>query len=277
MLRLNLSQYPSMMGGKLQMINTADVNSNLSSSVDSVTRSKLSDYKPVTDLFTMKNVSTIVLRSALIPTNLVLLEYNKFMIEQEKKQQDGLIDEMEEFNWNEVLIANYNKFTNELCRLSVVSIIKKLLEVIGIESLSLSLADKLTKDIQKSAMRKYLRWPNNRYLLCQKMLFTSLRATAIGYASFFLYDIGYRFVELSQQFIITCKKKGFVVACKQFPVVSLSIFTLKKLIIFGSCWASSSLGYAIGTYVNLKNGGFIGSAVLDLIAGQAVQSLLTMF
>ena len=53
------------------------------------------------------------------------------MTEQEKKLSEGIIDEMEEYDWSAIVIANYNKFTSELCRLSCVAMLKKEAAVIG--------------------------------------------------------------------------------------------------------------------------------------------------
>jgi hypothetical protein len=274
MIRLYQTSNPIISREKFQLVNVN--NAVLGAGLSVTKRPKLSDYKPITDLFTVKSLFSIFLRAALLPMNVVLDQYNRFLMQQEKKIKAGYIDDYEEFDWNGVLHSNYNKFLSELCRLFSASFIRKVMEELCIDNYSLKIADKLTKDVQKSALRKAIRL-SDRYAVCQQIFHTSLWSSALGYGSFFIYDVAYRFFEAIQQSYTVWKKRGFVEACKQWPVVDLTIFGVKKVILTATTWSSSSLGFAIGCYFDVKYGGVVGSVLLDLLSNIAVNFVLNRF
>lgn len=274
MFRLYQTSNPLISREKFQLVNVN--NSFIDASVSVTKRTKLSDHKPITDLFTAKSLFTIFLRAILLPMNVVLDEYNRFLMLQEKKFKAGEIDEIEEFDWNRVLHSNYNKFLTELCRIFSASFIKKVLEELCIDNYSLKIADKLTKDIQKSVVRKAVRL-SDRYVVCQQIFYTSLWGGALGFGSFLIYDIGYRFVEAIQQFYTVWKKRGLIEACKQWPVVDLTVFGAKKVILSVTSLTSSSLGFALGSYCNVQYGGQVGSLLFELLASSIANLALSQF
>ena len=95
------------------------------------------------------------------------------------------------------------------------------------------------------------------------------------YVSFLACDMGAQFVESCRKAYLTCQKQGVLVALQQFPVGSLTISALKKAFALLTSWTASSVGFAVGSYFNVSSGGIVGATLLDLLASQALQLVLT--
>lgn len=230
-------------------------------------RSYLDDCKPLMFAFSAKNISTQVLKAAIIPANMVLAEYNKHLIDTEQR---GVEDE--EFDWKTCLEKNFLKFQLEAQRMLSVSIFKKIAEEVAIHTLPIQYADKLTKDVSKSMMRKAVKF--NRMIASKKIFATTLWANAFSYGSLCLYDITYRTCEYVWQSIRTCQQKGLSKAVTSFPFLKWLEFSAKKIVFFGLCWLSSSGGYSLGSLADPKYGGMVGSLLMELITAASCGPLL---
>jgi hypothetical protein len=106
----------------------------------------------------------------------------------------------------------------------------------------------------------------SRAVASQKILFTSLWGSAINYSAFIIYDTSYILFGPLKEIILECYHKGISAAAKKLQQIRVITPIAKKLMIFGLSWISSSAGFAIGSYINLKYGGPLTSMLLDLLA-----------
>ena len=73
-------------------------------------RSYLDDFKPFSDLFTLKSIFMHFVKASLIPVNLIVHEYNVHLMDSLELDES----KREEFDWNESLMKNFALFFNIL-------------------------------------------------------------------------------------------------------------------------------------------------------------------
>jgi hypothetical protein len=231
-------------------------------------RPYLEDCKPLMTVFTPKNITTQLLKAALIPANLVMLDYNNHVLECEKNGDD--ID----FDWKTCLEKHFAKFQLEAQKAVSVSVLKKFLEEFAILGLPAKIADKLSKNIDKSLVRKRTKFA--RLVAGQRIFQTALWSNAMQYGSLCLYDVCYR----TGESLVACAKKwraeGMRAALVTFPALELLVFSSKKLLYYALCWGSSSAGYALGSCVHEHFGGLVGSLLFEVATGLSLSMVLTL-
>lgn len=216
----------------------------------------MEDLKPFSDFFTVKNVTIQFTKSILIPANTIVFEYNNFLM---KVMEEKDMNKEEEFLWEDCLKRNWHAFISSAKRFYSVSFIKKVIESIVEKYIPLKYADKLTKDVTKSMFRKCAKY--TKFEACRRIFSTSIWANAILLYSSFLYDFS---VSLHSQWPsgkdVTLSRKASFIA----------LLLLKKSLIFSLSLCSSSLGFAVGAYFNIKYCAPLLSGVVDLITMTAV-------
>lgn len=227
-------------------------------------REYLDDFKPFSDLFTLKSIFMHVVKASLVPANLIVHEYNVHLMDSLELDES----EREEFDWNKSLLKNFALFIATWKRMMSVSFIRKVLEELSVNYLSLRVADKLSKDLGKSILRKSLKF--SRFVACKKIFVTALYSSCLYHCSSFIYDVG--FVVTSVVMEKDGEEKKSIV--KKFNEKKIVELCLKKFGYFSVCLISSAGGYAIGSYFHLKYGGSAVSLVTEMIGGVSFSILV---
>jgi hypothetical protein len=239
-------------------------------------RPYLKDYKPFSDLYTPKSITTVFSLSALIPLNKVILEFNQHMDDSENDPAD--------FKWEETIMRHMPEFISQFQRNTCVAIIKKLCEMWALENLPMRLTDKLTKDLYKSFERKLAR-------LGHVEAASAIFSTAIWNSTFYvvanvIYDVStiiatgvmdYSKSKQSNQTILNRVKQLVLV---QTPTSFLAIAKRSSISILKKCgyWMvfalSSACGYSFGSYVHVKHGGWVFKILFELGGGLTYSALV---
>lgn len=234
------------------------------SNVNSLNRPYLSDLKPFMDVFSPKSIVLHLLKAALIPTNIVVNEFNTHTIQSQNKDED----EVEEFDWDESVKRNGAMFLPTLQRVTTVAVLRKCYEALALEYLPTKYVDKLTKDLTRSIIRKCQRFP--RLEACKKILYTAFWGNLLFNLSCFTYDVGmHLWNEIADLVRGTSASKKAIQR-----VLNSSVFITKKAIYYAVCTGSCALGHAVGTFFNVQYGGTIGGFVFELAGSTTCVMLL---
>lgn len=150
---------------------------------NSVKRDYLADFKPVSYEFTPKAIFKQLLKAMLLPATMLLNEYNAHMIRAEQDEEGN----EEEFDWEECLDRSISKVMPTLKRNYAITIIKKFYEELAFYNLPIKIVDRLTKDVDKSILRKLVKY--NRAEACSRIFLTAIWANTIWHISTFTYEI----------------------------------------------------------------------------------------
>jgi hypothetical protein len=234
--------------------------------VGSLTRPYGRDKKPFLDVVEPKNVVLTVLKAAIIPLNNMVNEFNLHAIAQNQRGDD---EEIDEFEWSESFNRNMPLFWPNLMRVATTQVIKKSLEELAVKHLSVKMVDRLTKDINKSIVRKYHRW--STLVAGRKVYYTAFWGNALYNLSCFLYDAGLRvYGELTND-----ARKAWPVSRR---IAEICLIILQKAGYYFVANVSGALGYAAGScmtaYISgsptyAEYGGAAGGLLVE-VAGQLV-------
>jgi len=237
----------------------------------STTHEFLEDFKPLSDVFTVSNLVKQVMKGALIPLNLFMMEFNRYLDRLDRYQSEGSTGLEPQFDYDAAIARFTKKFYPDAIRFYLTSIIRKLLEEYCLYHYSPGIADLLTKDLQRSLLRKYRRNPHSRMLVSQQIFITSLQCNFLTYTALWLYDIGKMFYDARKKFYGEWKRRKHektIIKVVQFAQQIL-IEIMKKTGFHVLSSVSSSFGYAVGSYVNLKYGSVVGGLLCEAIAMNA--------
>lgn len=230
----------------------------------STTHELLADFKPWTDALTVANLVKQVMKGALLPLNLFMMDFNRYLDRLDRHRAEDIDEPEPQFDYDSAIERFNKKFFPDAIRFYLTSIIRKLLDEYCLYHYSARTVDMLTKDLQRSLMRKYYRNSTARFLVSQQILVTSLHCNALTYTSLWIYDIGYMCFDVLKKI-----SKGFQVeginALQKFPTLKLTWQLLKKTLFHACGLLSSSFGFAVGSYVHLKYGGVVGSLVCEAL------------
>jgi hypothetical protein len=238
--------------------------------VSSHGRPYLADAKPIIEPFKPKSLAVTVVKASVLPVCLALQEYTKFLEEQERNY-----DPEAEFDWNDCMFRYLDKFIFEAKRMLSVSFIKTFIEHAAIEYLPPKIADKLTKDLQKSVVRKCIKYSSNRFVICKKIIHTAFWSYLPMYSAFAIVDVSVILWEPIQRFFDQVVYKGSSIR-KALDIIQYKIVggkVGKKLLLMLFSNLSMSLGYGIGSLFHCTKGGFWGGNLLEL----AVSASLSHF
>lgn len=248
------------------LISSCSYNANALSLVltSGLKRQYKSDLKPFNDIFTMKNLTLTVVKAAIIPMNNIVNEYNIYAIAQSQKEETEDIDE---FDWNASIDNNKALFLPNLFRVASITVIKKSLEEYASLHLSDKLADRLTKDVYQSILRKCERFP--RLVACPKIFVTAFWGNMLFNLSCIVYDTGMRLYEELNDSVSATRP----VRERVFALVK---FVGKRMIYYSICLTSCAVGQALGSFFNVQNGGMVGGFVFELVGGLVCAQMIGM-
>jgi hypothetical protein len=222
------------------------------------------DLKPFNDIFTPKNLTLTLLKAVLVPINNVANEFNMHTIAAERSEEE----DVEEFDWNESIERNRKLILPNLIRVSSITVIKKGLDEYASRNFSDKLADKLTKDVGKSTLRKCARF--NRLDACQKIMYTAFWGNALYNVSCFAFDV---ILRISQE--VWDSVNGVRAAKPLFNrMVTNVTFIGKRAVFYTVCCGCGAVGQAVGTYFSVDYGGTLGAFVFELAGGISCSMLL---
>lgn len=233
----------------------------------------LKDMKPFTDVFTLKNVALQVTKAALLPLNMVMFEAQKHEMEQNMHPEKKLPD----FDWEAAVKKQMKSFQDLTIRYCTVSVLRKSLEELMLLKLSVRLVDKLTKDVFQSLKRKVAKFGHS--VACQKIFFTSLHGSVLLNASNFIYDIVHAGIMHLHSWYTSSSSSSTAVAVRTDMIQPLRAagYLANRVTFYSLMTLASASGYAAGSFVNESYGGFLGSMVVEVLAGVALAGLPTSF
>lgn len=228
-------------------------------------RPYLADLQPFTVVFSLKNFGLQVLKAALIPLNSIVNEYNVYTIKAAQEDEGDI----EEFDWNAAYQRHIPSFLPSLLRNITISVVKRFMEETALRFLPLRVVDRLTKNVGKSALRKFAKY-NSKWIACSKLFFTALWGNVTFNATSLLYDIGLRLCNDIQLVYHDCVDFWHNHARK------LVAFIAKKGLYYAVCGVSSAAGYALGSLLNASFGGSIGSMLMEVTAASLCATALDL-
>lgn len=232
------------------------------------------DYKPFSDLYTPMSIVNILLRSALIPVNLAMLEYNQHNENVDKLIKKGTPAHLiPDFDYNAWQVKHTQSFFKELRKISFVVFAKKSLETLCIKYCPMELGQKLTKDLQKSIFRKVQRYGQYSSITMQKVFYTSISSQFLYFTSLYIYEFLSIISNDCIQFYDNWNKSDFMKALAKFPFGPVCWASVKKMVMIATNLYSTSLGYSLGTYLHPTYGGVTLGCLCDLV-GSTIMSLI---
>ena len=225
-------------------------------------RPYLSDLRPFSDVYTLKNVSFQLVKAALLPTQLILDDFSKH--ENEMLELDE--EEQTEFNWNASVTSRMQMFFPLARKFLSVSVIKSCLEQLSLKCFPTKVVDRMTKDLSKSIVRKCGKF--SRSIACQKIMYTALWSCIPFNASLLLYEI----LEHLYHQIRGAVCATDLSACRAITAVAsnTTTYAAKKVVYYSVCIGSSAVGFGLGSYANVKYGGGVCSMLFELVAGTGI-------
>lgn len=206
-----------------------------------------------------------LVKAAIIPMNYVVNEFNAHAIETQNKPDDETVDE---FDWEGSVNRNSKLFLPNLQRVVVVAALRKYYEHLSLQYLSVKMTDKLTKDVQRSIVRKCNRFP--RLIACQKTLYTAFYGNLVFNLACFTYDVGlHLYCEIMEQLSHIGPSKSVV---QRFH--NTVLFVSKKGIYYTVCLTSCALGHSVGMYFNVGYGSALGAFAFELMGSVACTMIL---
>lgn len=223
-------------------------------------RAYLSDLKPFSDVYSTKNLTYQLLKAVLLPTQLILNDFTKHENETLELEEEDRTD----FDWDGAIQSRMQLFWPLAAKFLTVSAGRSVLEHISLAYLPVKIVDRLTKDLTKSIYRKYAKY--SRFTACTKIMHTALWSCIPINCSLLLYDVlEHLFLHLKEA--IYAAQESKLITKRMVAVVK---FTSKKFVYYSVCVASSAVGFGVGSYVNVKYGGGLGSLLFELFAGAGV-------
>lgn len=228
------------------------IKQDLNRVVSMLPRRKLADHKPFSDVYAPKTVMLNATRAGLLVWAQELNLLNAFL-------ESG--NDINDYKWKNALNRSYALFGYYLARFSSVSVVKKSLELAVVDAVPLLLADKLTKDAIKSAVRKFARYGRG-WAALSKTFKTAVISNTLGYAAILVVDLVEDAVRWARSRGRTLNVAGAV------PVVG------KRIIICLSSWCGASLGFALGACVGQQYVSVLAGALAESLFSSAAASLL---
>ncbi|KAG5193032.1 hypothetical protein JKP88DRAFT_291727 [Tribonema minus] len=145
-------------------------------------RRLLSDRKGSLDHFRSRNLLLNCTKASMMAASPIFME---IATEEAARAQDGALDEYEP-DWQELFADFHKKVFKTFGRIMTTVSMQRGLEWLAVRALPLRVADRLTKDASKSALRKLRRMSG--WTAFAKLARTCLYSSAFMYLSQFLFD-----------------------------------------------------------------------------------------
>lgn len=186
-------------------------------------------------------------------------EYNSFMIKQDQNE----IGADEEFDWTESFNRNISKIIPTFQRNFSITVNKKLMEQWAINNLSEKIVDRLSKDVDKSIVRKMTKF--GRLEACRRIFFTDLWGYALLQISYFTYDVYSDWEKI-------CTVPEVEDIAGKIPTIVNRI--VKKAGAYTTGWVLHAVGYALGAYLNPKYVAPLFSMGFDVVGHEAFKFIV---
>lgn len=237
--------------------------------IESSSRKYLDDFKPFSDIFSIKSIFTQLIKATLIPANLIIHEYNTHLIEYLELDES----EWEEFDFNTAINKNFALFISNWKRLMSVTFIRKVLEEFSLKNYPLKITDKLTKDLGKSIVRKSLKL--SRIAACKKIFFTALWSNYLSNLSYLIYDISTTTGGIIMDYLrVYFSNREQTSLFRRFRKKRFLLTCIKKIAFHSVCLLSSAGGFAIGSFIHIKHGGNVVSFATEMLVGFSFSVLI---
>lgn len=234
-------------------------------------RFPLDDLKPLSDFYSFRNVSLQITKAAILPLNTIALDYDRHLSKFDPEKDD----ELPPYDWDAALSRAWESFSKLAVRGFSTSLIRKLFEEYSLKNWSIKLTDQLSKDVQKSLVRKLRKY--SRAGACQRIFSTSIFSNALTYLSFVIYDSGLDFWNhFLKSYKAACSNKGVVNSILAFDLPLLLFKFSKKLALQSLSLVSQAAGFAAGSYLETNYGGIAGSLIFELTANFLFVALIPM-
>jgi len=220
-------------------------------------RKYLDDYKDFKEAFYIESIILQIAKGLITGGSVPLLEYTQHLEKQLEAEKEGR--EIDDYDWDDKIDMFTNKCIESCIRFVSVSWIKKSYELYAALYIDHRIADKLTKDVKKSLIRKMSRM--SKFNACTKIIKTNLNASAISSISAFTFDIIYDIYQT-------------VVYKKQFSLEKTTILVFKRCGFYIILSLGSAVGFSVGSFIAGPNvGGLIGS-IFGELGGQLLSNTL---
>jgi hypothetical protein len=223
-------------------------------------RNLTDDLKPIYQEFTLKALFMQIFRATVLPMTMIVNEYNTFMIQQDQKE----FDDGAEFDWTESLNRGIGKIVPTLQRNFSITINRKLMEQWALGNLPIKIVDKLTKNVDKSILRKLGKF--GRLEACRRIFFTDLWGYSLLTLSNFTYDV------YSDWGKISAVPEATEAMSSKIQTILIRI--LKKAGAYTTGWVFHAVGFAIGAYINTKWAAPAFSMVFDVVGHEAFKLIV---
>jgi hypothetical protein len=221
-------------------------------------RKYLEDYKDFKEAFYLKSIALQLIKAVIADGSALLLDYTQYLDKLIEAEKEGI--EIDEYDMVNKIILFLNKCRETSIRFLSVSWIKKSYELYATLYFDHRIADKLTKDISKSLIRKISRM--SRFEASRKIIKTTLNASAIFALSSFTYDILYNIYDS-------------IMYKKQYSFQNITIWVFKKCTYYFIVTFGSAVGFSIGSYIGgVRIGGLVGLTLGDIGATVLSATLL---
>jgi hypothetical protein len=229
-------------------------------------RNYLADYKPFRDAFSVRNITLQILKAGILSFSNAMTEYNAYLdrsiAEAAEAEEKGIKYRGDDFDWPACVDKYTPQFITMATRFLATSIIKKSYEAIAVASLSAQTADRLTKDLVKSVLRKVARY--SRLNACRKVFMTAMWANLLINASMLTYDILYNIAHA-----IRAKR------IRHTPG-QMVVWTSKKTVFYAVGMTFSAFGFSLGALLFPEYCSQIGAAVFETGSQIVTASVLAL-
>jgi hypothetical protein len=196
----------------------------------------LEDYKPLTNFKeTSKSLGLNVLKSILIPANVMATNYNNHMY----LIESGAIET--EFDWKYALDTFYTKLFSSLNQNLSVFGISKALELIAVVNYP-NLANKLTKSVHNSIKRKFMKF--SRFEASRRIFSTNVYSSLLFHSSYLIYEFGSNIISYLQSSLSSRRIKIKILPTLYY----ISRETFHQI----ACLLGNAFGYSIGAYFDIQ-------------------------
>lgn len=214
-------------------------------------RDHLADLEPFTNVLTLKNVTLQLLKASVLPGNMLINEYNQFLIQEMESEE-----ELPPFDWNKAFSKHSHVYYESARKMLATSFIRKCYEEISLRNFSTKVTDRLSKDLNKSIIRKCDKF--TRFEACRRVFSTAIWSSALLHLSLFTYEVLNPVVNIFIAEPIFADPSAAFKKIRQQIEDSLS--KPKEIVVYvGRRFAShsfnlvaSAFGFAVGAYIDYK-------------------------
>jgi hypothetical protein len=256
--------------------------------VDFTKRSYLADYELIFNpKYLLKQSREILFLSATLQGMELMNEYSQHLEKQIQAQNDGRT--IPDFDFAKALPPFFSKLKVRLIRNIFIFVTRKCYEMICVATLPLRLVDRLTKDVQKSMLRKLAKF--SQMEAARRIFFTCFNSSILRAISLLTVDCGYAIYQhytgdsshsvtgsgpIQEKKKLRKNKAAVVVSYTPPSVswVSVLTWTGKRALFHSLSILLFSWGYSVGAVVNPKYTPTWFATIFEALGGAILTPLL---